>query len=241
MKNNLNKYLKNHGFEQMRLKAVFFDMDGVLYDSMKNHAIAWVKASEDYNLGMSENDVYMNEGRTGFSTVDIFTQKQFGRNTSEEEVEEIYLCKMGYYNTLPEAQPMPGALSLLKQIKNDGFQIVLVTGSGQHSLLERLNHDYPDIFHSDLMVTGFDVKYGKPDPEPYLMAMQKAAVRPWEAMVVENAPLGVRSAVGAGAFTVACNTGPLPDTVFDDENANLILPSLQSLSDCWPVLRDTLS
>ena len=206
MKNNLNKYLKNHGFEQMRLKAVFFDMDGVLYDSMKNHAIAWVKASEDYNLGMSENDVYMNEGRTGFSTVDIFTQKQFGRNTSEEEVEEIYLCKMGYYNTLPEAQPMPGALSLLKQIKNDGFQIVLVTGSGQHSLLERLNHDYPDIFHSDLMVTGFDVKYGKPDPEPYLLGAKAIGVAPESCYVFEDSISGIESGIRAGATVIGLAT-----------------------------------
>ena len=153
----------------------------------------------------------------------------------------MYARKCEYYNALPSAQPMPGALNLLQQIKADGFQIVLVTGSAQHSLLARLNHDYPGIFHSDLMVTGFDVTYGKPDPEPYLMAMQKAAVRPEESMVVENAPLGVRSAVSAGAYTVACNTGPLPDKVLQDEGADTVLPSLQALSDYWPKLRNLLA
>ncbi len=241
MQINVKQYLENHGFEHTRLKAVFFDMDGVLYNSMHNHAVAWAKASQDYGLGMTENDVYMHEGRTGFSTVNIFTRRRFGRDTTEEEVQRIYERKCEYYNTLPEAKPMAGALTALRRIKADGMQIVLVTGSAQHSLLQRLNHDYPDIFHSDLMVTGFDVKYGKPDPEPYLIAMQKAGVKPWEAMVVENAPLGVRSGVGARAFTVACNTGPLPDHVFTDEKANLLLPSLQALADTWPQLRDTLA
>lgn len=234
------QYLQNHGFEHIRLKAVFFDMDGVLYNSMHNHATAWVQASDEFGLGMTAHDVFMHEGRTGFSTVNIFTQKMFGRDTTQEEVDRIYARKCEFYNVLPKAQPMPGARRLLEQIKRDGMQIVLVTGSAQHSLLTRLNHDYPGIFQPDLMVTGYDVKYGKPNPEPYLMAMHKAGVKPWEAMVVENAPLGVHSAVGAKAFTVACNTGPLDDQVFIDEDANLLLPSLDALADLWPTLRDTL-
>lgn len=44
---------------------------------------------------------------------------------------------------------------------------------GQLSLLERLEHHYPGMFHKELMVTAFDVKYGKPNPEPYLMALKK--------------------------------------------------------------------
>ncbi|MBP5629416.1 MAG: HAD-IA family hydrolase [Bacteroidaceae bacterium] len=222
------------------LKAVCFDMDGVLYDSMPHHAEAWAKASEDFGLGMTYHDVFMQEGRTGFSTIDIFTRKNWGRPTNHDEVNRIYARKCEYFNVLPEAKPMPGARSLLEQIKADGLQIVLVTGSAQHSLLERLNRDYPSIFHSDLMVTGFDVTYGKPDPEPYLMAMHKAAVRPDETMVVENAPLGVRSAVAAGAYTVACNTGPLPDKVLRDEGAAIVLPSLQALSDQWSQIRKEL-
>ena len=218
------------------LKAVCFDMDGVLYDSMSHHAEAWAKASADFGLGLTRHDVFMQEGRTGFSTIDIFTRKNWGRPTNDEEVDRIYARKCEYFNALPEAKPMPGALTLLEQIKAEGLQIVLVTGSAQHSLLERLNRDYPDIFHSDLMVTGFDVTYGKPDPEPYLMAVHKAAVSPGETMVVENAPLGVRSAVAAGAYTVACNTGPLPDKVLSDEGAAIVLPSLQALSDQWKEL-----
>ncbi len=240
MQTALKRYLKDNGFERMHLKAVFFDMDGVLYDSMPNHALSWVKTSDDFGLGMTAHDVYMNEGRTGFSTVNEFTRKQFHRDTTSEEAEHIYRCKCDYYNAMPRPLPMQGVLPLLRQIKSDGFQIVLVTGSGQHSLLDRLDMDFPHIFRSDLMVTSYDVRYGKPDPEPYLMAMHKAMVMPWESIVVENAPLGVRSGAGAHAFTVACNTGPLPDSVFWQERANIVLPSLQSLCDAWSAIRDVV-
>jgi beta-phosphoglucomutase-like phosphatase (HAD superfamily) len=86
------------------------------------------------------------------------------------------------------------------------------------------------------MVTAFDVKYGKPNPEPYLMGMQKGNLRPEECIVVENAPLGVQAAKAAGIFTIAVNTGPLPDKVLLDEGADLLFPSMQALCDGWEQL-----
>ena len=74
----------------------------------------------------------------------------------------------------------------------------------------------PDIFCRELIVTSFDVKYGKPNPEPYLMGLQKGHIEPWEGIVVENAPLGVQAASAARIFTIAVNTGPLPDHVLLD-------------------------
>lgn len=96
---------------------------------------------------------------------------------------------------------MPGADVLLEKIIAEGLRPVLVTGSGQKSLLESLNKDYPGVFAPEYMVTAFDVKYGKPHPEPYLIGMKKSHAKPWEAIVVENAPLGVEAGVASGAFT----------------------------------------
>ena len=86
------------------------------------------------------------------------------------------------------------------------------------------------------MVTGKDVRRGKPDPEPYLMGLEKAGVRPWEAFVVENAPMGVRSAVRAGIFTIAVNTGLLPDSALSDEGADLVFGSMPELAEALPHL-----
>ncbi|WP_405370842.1 HAD-IA family hydrolase, partial [Phocaeicola sp.] len=92
------------------------------------------------------------------------------------------------------------------------------------------------IFKAELMVTAFDVKYGKPNPEPYLMALKKAGIAPNEAIVVENAPLGVRAGVAAGIFTVAVNTGPLPDSALLDEGANCLFHSMPEFNDNWETL-----
>ena len=146
---------------------------------------------------------------------------------------EIYKVKSDLFNEFPPAEPMPGALSLLHQLKEQGLMILIVTGSGQRSLLDKLNVDYPDIFRRELMVTAFDVKHGKPDPEPYLMGLQKGELSPEECIVVENAPLGVHAAKAAGIFTIAVNTGPLPDEALLCEGADLLYPSMQALSDAW--------
>ena len=89
-----------------------------------------------------------------------------------------------------------------------------------------------------VMVTAFDVKYGKPHPEPYLMALQKGGVKPNEAIVVENAPMGVQAGVAAGIFTVAVNTGPIDGQVLLDAGASVLFPSMQAFCDNWEKLRE---
>jgi len=208
-------------------------MDGVLFDSMPNHALAWSKAMSQFGLSMTPTEAYLHEGRTGSDTVNVVAQRIWGRNATDEEKEIIYKVKTDIFNTCPEAQPMPGAMELLRKVKAEGLRIVLVTGSAQASLLERLETHYPGMFTSGLMVTGSDVKQGKPHPEPYLMGLQKANVRAEEAVVVENAPLGVQSAHSAGIFTIAVNTGPLPDGILKDSGADIIYPNMTALAEAW--------
>ncbi|WP_289075080.1 HAD-IA family hydrolase [uncultured Bacteroides sp.] len=237
----IQNYLKEKGYSKINLKAVLFDMDGVLFDSMKNHAKAWNKAMSMYGMNLSEEEAYMHEGRTGASTINIVCMRERGCNADEEEIKKIYQTKSDIFNTLPKAEPMPGAYTLLRNIKESGLQPVLVTGSGQLSLIDNLNHHFPGIFQKEFMVTAFDVKYGKPNPEPYLMGLKKAGIAPNEAVVVENAPLGVKAGVAAGIFTIAVNTGPLPDSALLDEGANLLFGSMQELSEKWDNLRKEIN
>ena len=215
------------------LKAILFDMDGVLFDSMPNHAYAWSHAMTDFGLKMEPEEVYMNEGRTGKGTINILSNRYWGRDATDEEVQQIYDAKSSLFNTLPEAQPMPGAMDLLNKVRAQGLMRVIVTGSATHALLDRVNAAFPGIFSSELMVTAFDVRHGKPHPEPYLMGLKKANISASEAIVVENAPLGIQAARAAGIFTIAVNTGPLPDSVLLDAGANLVMPSMPYLADHW--------
>lgn len=231
------------------VRGVMFDMDGVLFNSMPYHAVAWAKVCNEYGLAMTQEEVYMNEGRTGFSTINMLTKRQWGRETTPEEVEHIYQLKCDVFNQFPPAEKMPGTENLLAQIKATERTIMVVTGSGQASLLDRLTSNYPGYFTPELIVCSHDVKHGKPNPEPYLMGLRKlgAAInpggrplRPWEALVVENAPLGVRAGVAAKVFTIAVNTGPLPDSALLDEGANFIFPSMQAFSDAWAEMQSVM-
>ena len=235
LQQSLTDTTKAQGFPQ-RLRAVLFDMDGVLYNSMPSHAKAWHRAMAHFGYDLPEQEAYMHEGRTGASTINIVSRRQRGVEESEERIQEIYRVKSQFFNEYPPAEPMPGALELLRKLQAQGLKILIVTGSGQASLLDRLNHHFPGVFCRELMVTAFDVKRGKPDPEPYLMGLQKGGLRAEECVVVENAPLGVRAAKAAGIFTIAVNTGPLPDNALTDEGADLLLPSMQALSDAWEEL-----
>ena len=219
-----------------KLKAVLFDMDGVLFDSMPYHSEAWHTVMKSHGLTLSREEAYMHEGRTGASTINIVFQRELGREATQEEIESIYQEKSVLFNSYPEAKRMPGAWELLQKVKKDGLIPMVVTGSGQLSLLERLEHNYPGMFRKELMVTAFDVKYGKPNPEPYLMALKKGGLKADEAIVVENAPFGVEAGHNAGIFTIAVNTGPLDGQVLLDAGADLLLPSMQALSEQWDTL-----
>lgn len=227
--------------KEIRLKAVLFDMDGVLFNSMPYHTEAWHKVMQAHGLDLSREEAYLHEGRTGAGTINIVSQRQLGRDATAEEIENIYREKSEEFNKFPEPEPMQGAWELLQKIKAAGLTPMVVTGSGQLSLLDKLKHSFPDMFHRELMVTAFDVKHGKPNPEPYLMALEKGGFKANEAVVIENAPLGVQAGVAAGIFTIAVNTGPLDAKVLMDEGANVLYPSMQALCDGWDALTQAWS
>lgn len=231
-----NKRYKRISPRVSHLKAILFDMDGVLFDSMPYHADAWHKVMQAHEFDLSHEEAYLHEGRTGAGTINIVCQRQLGREATQEEIESIYREKSQEFNKHPEPKPMPGAWEVLQKIKAAGLVPMVVTGSGQLSLLDRLEHHFPGIFRRELMVTAFDVKHGKPNPEPYLMALEKGGLKADEAIVIENAPLGIQASAAAGIFTVAVNTGPLHNDVLFDAGADILLPSMQALCDRWELL-----
>lgn len=231
----IRKYEEKAG-KRLNPKAVLFDMDGVLYDSMRFHARAWREVTSRHHIIASDEDFYLHEGRTGASIINVLIQRTFSREATEAEKVHLYEEKAALFNQYNDGEAMPGAADVLREVAKTGLQSLVVTGSGQKSLIDKLNHTYPGCFSSDKMVTAFDVKYGKPNPEPYLMGLQKAGVQAHEAIVIENAPLGVRAGVQAGIFTIAVNTSPLPDEVLLQEGANLLYPSMSALAEEWSLL-----
>ena len=230
------KYLEKHGFEALRPKTVLFDMDGVLYNSMPNHAVAWQESMAKFGIQMSEADAYATEGARGVDTIRMMVKRQQGRDIDEQEAQLMYDEKTRIFHSMPETQIMPGVLQLMEQIHACGLSIGVVTGSGQRPLINRLLKDFKGFLTEDHITTAYDIKRGKPNPDPYLMGLQKAGdLQPWEGIVVENAPLGVHAGVAARIFTIAVNTGPLPDHILQDEGADLLFKKMPDLTEAWPV------
>ena len=215
---------------QKKLRAVFFDQDGVLFDSMPFHAQAWAYSMAQQGLPFTAEQTYRNEGRTGASVINEAYQMVYGTEASEAFIEEVYRIKSDYFNHLTGGQlpPLiPGIREVLDYLHSQGVQCWVVTGSGQRSLLDRLDATFPGIFSG--FITAYDVTHGKPDPEPYLKARERCGFAKSECMVVENAPLGVRAGKAAGLFTVAVNTGILPDEALSAEKADVVLPNMAAL------------
>lgn len=230
---SIQQFLKSKNYPLLSPKAVLFDMDGVLFDSMPFHASAWVQAMRDMNIPFTAFEAYMNEGRTGDSTIDGAFMRTYGRSATPDEKKQIYKLKTNYFEAESKTTPMLFAIDLLEYIKSKGLQIFLVTGSGQSTLIDSLQLHFPGIFTKENMITAYDVSNGKPHPEPYLKALEKSGLKPWEAVVVENAPLGIQSAKAAGLYTFGLDTGPLGVDVLYTAGADIVLTSIEELYSKW--------
>lgn len=230
----ISKYLKNNGYEEFCPKAVLFDMDGVLLNSMPNHAVAWQESMAEFGITMTAEDAYATEGMRGVDTIRNMVKEQLGKDIDEAEAQRMYDEKARIFGQMPSAKVMKGVKPLLRKIHKLGLEIAVVTGSGQKPLFRRIVKELGQYITADKIITAYDVKTGKPAPDPYLMGLERTGkLRPWEAIVVENAPLGVRAGAAAKIFTIAVNSGPLPDKVLADEGANLVLDSMSDLCHEW--------
>lgn len=205
-------------------------MDGVLYDSMPNHAVAWQKSMAQFGIRMTADDAYATEGSRGIDTIRMMVKEQRGENITLDEAQRMYDVKTEIFHSMPTAPIFPHVVDVMKKLKEQGIQIGVVTGSGQRPLIQRLLDDFGSFLDEDHIVSAYDVERGKPYPDPYLMGLKKAGnLLPEEGVVVENAPLGVRAGVAAGIYTIAINSGPLPDSVLLNEGANVLYHNMGEL------------
>ncbi|MBS2100192.1 HAD family hydrolase [Carboxylicivirga linearis] len=211
------------------IKAVFFDMDGVLYDSMPNHEYTWRESMKTVEIDFPAEEAYMNEGRPGFSTIKYAFDKFLNRPATEQDIDKVYGEKTRLMKECPEAPILPGMQELIAHLKAKGVNVFVVTGSKQPTLVDKLDAHFG--VAKENIISGRDVKQGKPHPEPYLIALEKSGLEKEQCIVVENAPLGVESAKAAGIYTIAVNTGKLKDQVLLDAGADQLFANTQLLSD----------
>jgi len=225
----INNYLAQTGHSHLDIKGVMFDMDGVIFNSMPLHAKAWVKAFAKCGIEFTEYQVYLNEGRTGAATIDEQFLKCYGRHSTAEEQKEIYKIKSHFFKQMPAPELISNIADVVSYLGRQGIARTIVTGSGESTTLDRVEQNFPGLFNRQMMVTANDVVKGKPYPEPYLKGLQKLNLQSYQAIVVENAPLGIRAGVAAGVFTIAVNTGILSRTDLENAGANIVVDNMLEL------------
>ena len=209
-----------------KYNVALFDMDGVLFDSMPGHVIAYREVFSRHGVQMPDDTVYMCEGMKGSETFRQVATRCLGREVSVEEAEAMYQEKCEIYRQLPQPGKIPGVEHLMRRMKDDGWTVCVVTGSAQMSLIDKLCAEFPGIIEPHLIVCARDYAKGKPAPDPYLEGLRRTKGNPECTIVVENAPLGVRAGRAAGLTTLAVNTGPLDREIFVEAGATEVFDTM---------------
>jgi beta-phosphoglucomutase len=184
-------------------KAIIFDMDGVIVDSMPYHFIAWYEALKPYGVRVSCFDVYTKEGERWDKTIKSLLASH-KVDPTPKILNQIFALRKKIFKKYFKRSVFKGVDGFLACLKKKGYLLGLVTGTPMPEINRILPQKIKKLF--DCIVAGDHVKKGKPNPEPYLMAAKKLKTRTDSCVVVENAPLGIESAKSAGMFCVALTT-----------------------------------
>lgn len=210
------------------LKAIIFDFDGVLVDSMFFQANAWVETFREIGISITRKDIYELEGSNNKRLIKSIFEKE-GKEPEPWYLEQLPKKKREALD-FDQIKPFEGILDCLKELKRH-FKLALVSGSHADTVNRVVDKFFPNYF--DVVITGSDLEHGKPDPDPYLKALEKLGLTKNECIVIENAPLGITAAKRAGLYCVAVASmlGPEKiqhaDFVFNDHSA--LLDYLKSL------------
>jgi len=186
-----------------RVKAVIFDMDGVIVDSMPYHFLAWYEALRPFGVRVTCFDVFTKEGeRWGKSLRDFF--KRAGMKPTKKLLAEVFTLRQKIFKKYFKRFIFKGVEDILRRFKKKGYRLALVTGTPDYEVKKILPGKLYKYF--DVIVAGNMVKKGKPHPEPYLKAARLLKLKPDSCIVIENAPYGIESAKRAGMYCVAVST-----------------------------------
>ena len=214
------------------IRAVLFDMDGVLVDSEEYIRQAAVRMFEEKGYRVSKEDFIPFTG-TGENRFLGGVAEKYGIPFDvEKDKARTYLI----YEKICAGRlhPLPGAKEVIRICKSKGRKTAVATSADEIKMLINLKEIGLPVEIFDATVFADMVRKRKPDPEIYLTAAAMLNVRPEECLVVEDAPSGLQAAAAAGMKSLAlCTTFPAEDLGLADH----LLPDLShfraELLDSW--------
>ncbi len=193
------------------LKAVIFDVDGTLVDSVKFHAQAWVKAFQEYGYKFPYEEIRKQIGKGGdYIIQDFISQEEF-----EQLGEKISQYRKEYYqdSLLPKVEPFSQVKELFARLREDGLQVVLASSGRKESIAH-----YQKLLNIEDLIDNYtcgdDVEKSKPNPDIFTTAMEKLEnIKPEEAIVIGDSPYDAQAALKVPLRTVGVLCGGFSEEV----------------------------
>ena len=202
----------------MSLKALVFDLDGVLTDTAKYHYLAWKKLADELGYYFDEDINELLKGVSRINSFEIILEKNNATDKfTAEEKEDLANKKNDYYKEMIEQLTpddiLPGIVSFITDARNNGVKCAVASISKNAGrVLELL--EISNLF--DYIADAALVKKPKPDPEIFLTCAEALGFAPSECIGVEDAQAGIESIHGAGMLSIGINvtvTSISPDVV----------------------------
>jgi len=208
------------------LKAIIFDMDGVLVNSEPLHRKAYFNMFEEFNLNVS-NRLY--ESFTGKSTSAICKElcEIFDLSISHEK---LMFSKRKHFKTIfdndPEFQMIDGALSLIKNYFYNNLTLILASSASMTNINRIFKKFDLDKFFK-AKISGADLKESKPNPEIFIKAAKLSGFNKSECIVIEDSTNGVIASKSAGIYCIGFNSPNSKNQNYD--KADLVVSNFNEI------------
>ena len=236
MDRNTGQCRKGKEIEMGKLKAVFFDQDGVIIETEKDgHRVAFNTAFKEFGMDFEwDSDYYHDLLKVGGGKERIkyyldkinYDGMEYKINP-DKFIKKIHLRKTEIFVELIKSAKLPlrpGIRRLMEEITHRGVFLGICTTSNEKAALAVEKYMLQGI-KVNLILAGDIVKYKKPDPEIYLMALEKSGVSAQNAFVVEDSRIGVLAGKAAGISVIATLNEYTKDE--DVSSADIIVDSLE--------------
>ncbi len=209
-----------------KIKALIFDMDGVLIDTEAISDQYYLKAIKSMGARITLADMEPLRGTNHKSFWSYFVEKYHIQEPSEERKHELRLGIIEYLKQ-QKTKSIPGVRELLENLQANNFHLAVASSASKVRLTEQLKLiELSKYFR--VIISGQDVTHGKPHPEIFLKAAEKLNVNPKNCLVIEDASRGIEAAKAAGMKVVGF--AGLPHNKEDLSEADKIIYSFNELT-----------
>jgi HAD superfamily hydrolase (TIGR01509 family) len=218
--------LKTHDHRSKTIKAVLFDMDGVIVDSEPLHHKAYYMMFDEVGIIVSP-ELYASF--TGQATLEI-CKTLCAHFKLSQRPEELVAIKRQHFKTLFDQDPdfdlIPGVLSLIQEYHKNGLTLVLASSAS----MENINRIFKRFDLDQYFIakrSGADLAASKPHPEIFEKAAQASGFSPGQCVVIEDSENGITAAKAAGIFAIAFDS---PNSKAQDyTKADLVINSFEEI------------